>query len=236
MIKKIAILVIPMMLIRSCLGDPDPVEETIDTYHHYYNYLLESYDLQWEIDDMVLGSGHSYGIPAHAIVTLNEPEQEVLIRVRNAENKEPIDSLTHLMIEYASYMIALLGSEEEPVLFCEQLDTRPPSPGMIKFRILHTSEAMGPVDIYIGGDQQESLMLAEVDFTDLSEYVEASEVQLWTSIIVTPASILPADSTILEYPANTVFQTGRTYLCTIEHTSNTSESSFRMQVDEHPVY
>jgi hypothetical protein len=235
MIRKIAALVIPLMLLRSCLGDLDPIPPSIDTYHNYYNYLLESYDLQWEIDDQILGSGHSYGIPAQAIVTLNEPEQEVLIIARNDENGQLIDSLSYTMIEYGSYMIALMGTGEDPKLICETLDTRSPSAGMVKFRILHTSEAMGPVDIYIGGEQPESLMLAEVDFTDLSDYLEASPQQLWNSIIVTPASILPADSTILELQARE-FLSGGIYLCILEHASNSNESSFQMQVNMHPVY
>jgi hypothetical protein len=140
------------------------------------------------------------------------------------------------MFENGAYMIALLGTEEEPNLICEVMDTRIPSTGRVKFRFLHASKTMGPVDIYIGGDQAEYLALADVDFTHVSEYLEATEEKLWTSIIVAPANSLPADSTILEYTTNNIFQTGRIYLCTIGHISNSSESSYQMQVDVQPVY
>lgn len=235
--KKITVpLLLIILLLQSCLGDPDPIPESIDTYHYYYNYLLESYALQWEIDETIIGSGHAYGIPADAVVTLSDTEQEVLIRSRNNENGQLIDSLTYTMFENGAYMIALMGSEEEPHLICEVMDTRRPTAGNVKFRFLHAAKSMGPVDIYIGGDQPESLALADVGFAQVSEYLENTELQLWTSVIVTPANILPADSTILEYKNNSVFQTGGIFLCIIRHISSSSDSPFQMQADYQPVF
>ena len=237
MIRRIAILIlIPFIILQSCLKDPDPIPETIDTYHYYYNNLLESYDLKWQIDETVIGTGHSYGFPAQAVVSLETPEQKVLIQASNSDNSQLIDSLSYTMFEYGSFMIAVMGTEEEPYLICEQLDTRAPSPGMVKYLFLHTSEVLGPVDIYIGGDQPEHLALADIDYTQLSEYHEASQQQLWASVIMTPAGIPPADSTILEYKANNIFEPGWIHLCIIEHTLSSPESSFQIQVDDHPVY
>lgn len=237
MMKKIVVpLLLSILLLQSCLGDPDPIPESIDTYHYYYNYLLESYAVQWEIDDDIIGSGHAYGIPADAIVSLSKVEQEVLIRSRNTENELLVDSLSYTMFENAAYMIALLGSQDEPHLICEVMDTRVPSSGRVKFRFLHASESMGPVDIYIGGDQSEYLALANVGFTQASEYLEASEEQMWTSIVVAPANSLPADSTILEYTANTIFQNGGIYLLIINHISNSTDSPYQIQVDYQPVF
>ena len=235
--KKIAVpLLLPILLLQSCLGDTDPIPESIDTYHYYYNYLLESYDLQWEIDDVIIGSGHAYGIPAEATVTLAESPQEVLIRSRNSENDHLVDSLSYTMFENAAYMIATMGTEEDPELICEVMDIRVPSSGRLKFRFLHAAKAIGPVDIYIGGDQPDFLALADVDFTQVSEYLETTELQMWTSIIVAPANSLPADSTILEYTANTIFQTGGIYLCIISHMSSSNESPYQIQVDYQPVF
>lgn len=236
MIRYLSTLVVPLLLLQSCLGDTEPLPETIDTYHYYYNNLLEEYDLQWEIDDAVIGSGHSYGNPAQAIVSLSEPEQDVLIRAANSDNGLLIDSLSHRMYESASYMIAIMGTAQEPHLLCEPMDTRMPSAGMVKFRFLHTAEAMGPVDIYIGGSDAEHLALNAMGFTQLSEYQESSEEDIWTSVLVTPANTLPADSIILEYTANTVFRTGGVYLCILEHENSSSESSFQIMADDQPVY
>lgn len=236
MIKKIAALLVPILLLQSCLKDIDPKPGTIDTYHYYYNNLMEEYDLLWAIDDAVIGSGHSYGMPAQAVVSLNEPEQEVLIRAANSDNGLLIDSLSHLMFESVSYMIALMGTEEEPHLLCEPMDTRMPSFGMVKFRFLHTAEALGAVDIYIGGSDAEHLALPALEYTHLSEYQETSEEHLWTSVIVTPANVIPADSIVLEYTANTIFRTGGIYLCILEHENSSNESSFQILADDQPVY
>jgi len=234
--KYLVPILLIMLSFSACLKDPDPITQSIDTYHYYYNYLLESYGLQWEIDEHIIGFGHAYGIPAESLVGLDETEQEVLIRSRNAENDLLLDSLSYTMFEYGAYMIALMGTQEEPHLICEAMDTRIPSAGRVKFRFLHASESLGPVDIYIGGDQAESLALADVDFTQVSEYLEATEEQLWSSIIVAPANSLPADSIILEYTVNTIFQTGGIYLCVLSHISNSSDSPFQIQVDYQPVF
>ena len=197
---------------------------------------LDFYDLQWEINDVLIGSGHSYGYPAQAIVSLDTPEQEARILASNSDNGQLIDSLTQTFYENNAYLIAVMGTEEAPHMICETLDTRDPSPGMVKYRFLHTSEAMGPVDIYVGGDQQEHLVLEAMDYTQLSAYFESSQQELWNSLIVTPASILPADSTILEYTANNVFEPGWIHFCILEHENSSPESSFQITVDDHPVY
>jgi hypothetical protein len=236
MIKQVSALLVTFMLLHSCLADMDPLPDTIDTYHYYYNNLMEEYDLQWEVDDALIGNGHSYGIPARATVSLTEPEQEVQIRAFNSENSLLIDSLSYRMFESFSYVIALMGTSENPHLLCEAMDTRMPSAGMVKLRFLHTAEALGDVDIYIGGSEAEHLAFTAMEYAHLSEYQETSEEQIWTSVIVTPANMLPADSTILEYTANRIFRTGGVYLCILEHESSSIESSFQIQAHDQAVY
>jgi hypothetical protein len=234
---KIAVpLVIPLLLLQACLKEPDPIPDTIDTYQSYYNYLLEPYPVQWEIDDEIIGTGHDYGIPAQAIISLDHAEQELLIQTRDSESGLFLDSLSHTMYENGAYMIAILGTEEEPHLMCEAMDTRPPASGMIKFRFLNAAPVLGLVDIYIGGDLAENKVFSGVEYTSVSEYAEATGENMWEAVIVTPDNILPADSTILSYTANTIFRTGWIYLCTIGHSDNSIESSYQIQVDDQPVY
>jgi len=237
MIKKIAAPLLSMLiLLSSCLKEPDPIRETIDTYHKYYNFLLEPYKVQWEFDDAVIGIDHSYGYPAAAIVSLAETPQDALIKIRISEGGMLLDTLSHTFFEGGSYMIAILGTEEEPDLICEQIDTHTPSTGMVKFRFLLTSPTLGPVDIYIGGDTIENRVFSGLDYVSVSEYAEATEINMWESVIITPANSLPADSTILSYTANSIFRAGSSYLCTLGHSSSTIESSYEMQVDNQPLY
>ena len=234
--KNVTLLLLLIFSLQSCLKDPDPITQTINTYQFYYNYLLESFDVQWEIDDEVIGTGHSYGYPGEAIAILDQSEQDVLIRASNSDNGNLLDTLSYKLMENFSYMVAILGTEDEPHLLCEPLDTRRPTSGMVKVRFLHAAAAMGPVDIYIGGGLPENKALAGTSYTTISEYLEFTEDKLWDAVIVTPADSLPADSTILSYTANTVFNTGSVYLCTIGHSTNSSESSVQMVADDQPVY
>jgi len=237
MIKKIAApLLLMLILLSGCLKDPDPIPETINTYQKYYNYFLEPYDIQWEIDDLILGTGHSYGIPAEAVITLDQTEQKLLIQARDSDSGLLLDSLSYTMVENGAYMTAILGSEEEPHLLCEPIDTRPPASGMIKFRFLHAAPILGPVDIYVGGDLPEYKILSGVNYSSVTEYLEDTEENLWEAIIVTPANILPADSTILSYTANSIFRIGWSYLCAIGHSTSSNESSYQIHVDDQPIY
>ena len=230
----VPILVLAVSL-TACLKDPDPLPQTINTYQYYYNYLLETYDLQWEIDGQVLGS-HSYGSPAQAIIQLDTAEQEVLFRTRNPQTGSTIDSLSVSLYENQAYMLAMLGTEEDAHLLCEPMDTRYPSTGMVKYRFLHAVPSLGPVDVYTGGDMPENKVISGASFPEVTEYYESTEVDMWESIIITPANILPADSVLLSYTVNTIFRSGWVYLCTINHIDPDTTSSIEMQVFDQPIY
>ena len=234
--KNLAPLLLVLLFLPGCLGDHDPITQNINTYQFYYNYFLEPYDVQWEIDDELIGTDHAYGYPASAIAVLRQSEQEVLINTNNAETGDLIDSLSCTLMENFSYMVAILGTEDEPHLLCEPMDTRRPTTGKTKVRFPHAAAAMGPVDIYIGGDLPENKVLSQTNYPSLSEYLEFTEEDLWNSILITPADSLPADSTILSYTANTIFRTGWVYLCTIGHSENSVESSFQIVADDQPIY
>ena len=237
MIKNIAApLLVLLISLQGCLKEPEPGPQTKNTYEYYYNYLTEDHDLQWEIDDAVIGTDHNYGYPAQGQLVIGSTEQEVLIRVKNSDSGELVDSLSCLLYENVSYMIAQLGNDEEPYLLCEPMDTRYPSVGLIKLRFMNAAATMDPVDIYIGGDLPEDKVLSSVEYTSVTDYLELSEEALWNAVIVTPANTLPADSTILSYKANNIFKTGWIYLCVIAHSENSVESPYMIQVDDQPVY
>ena len=229
-------LIFSFLFFQSCLEEPEPIPENIITYHYYYNYLMEPYPVEWAIDDELLGTDHDYGMPAKAIYSLNQSEQMVLFQVKDADNGILIDSLSYTLYETGSYMIAILGTEEEPLLLCEQLDTHPPQGGSVKVQFLHTSPVLGPVDVYIGGNLSENKTFSGVGYSEITDYVDETEIDLWSEVTLTPAGILPADSTILSYTANSIFLTGNAYLCIIGHNNSSVESSYQIEVDEHPVY
>jgi hypothetical protein len=234
--KLIAPFLFLLALLPGCFDDPEPIPQTINTYEYYYNLLIEPYDVQWEIDDAIILSDHSYGTSTFAVEVLDQPEQEVLFRTRSSDSGLQLDSLSIFLRENGAYILAILGSEEEPQLLCEPIDTHFPSTGMSKIRFMHAAPDMGPVDIYIGGELPENRVVSGQDYASLTENLEATEEGLWNAIVITPASSLPSDSTILSFTANSVFHHGYSYLCIIGHSQNDIESSYQLQVTDQPIY
>jgi hypothetical protein len=234
--KIFPLLLFIMVMLPGCLDDPEPIPQTIVTYEYFYNMLLEPYDVQWELDDAIIIADQSYGNPSSAFAVLDQPEQEVLFRTRSSDSGLLLDSLSYFLKETGSYILAILGSEEEPHLLCEPIDTHFPSTGMIKLRFMHAAPDMSPVDIYIGGNQPENKVVSGESYATLSEYLEATEENLWNAILITPANTLPSDSTILSITANSIFHHGSSYLCIIGHSQSDSESSYQFQFNEQPIY
>jgi len=236
MTLKPAVPILVMVLsLTACLKDNEPMPRTFNTYQYYYNYFLEPYDLRWEIDGKTIGS-HPYGSAALAIIQLDTTSQELVFRTLNSESGTAIDTLSSLLYENGSYMLAMLGTEEEPHLLCEIMDTHYPTAGTVKYRFLHTVPGLGPVDIYAGGDQPENKIFSTIDYPQVTEYYESPEEDIWEAILITPAGILPEDSIILSYSVNQEFHSGWVYLCTIGHIDPDTTSDIEMQVFEQPIY
>ena len=101
---------------------------------------------------------------------------------------------------------------------------------------MQSSESMGDIDIYVGGELPEHRKLVGVGYGQLSPYVEATQESLWNAIVVTPADMAPADSTILSYTINNNFIPNKTYFGILNHTEADPQSSFRMQVFNQPSF
>ncbi len=235
--KKIVVLLMGSLLFfPGCLGDPDPVPETIEARLVFYNNLMEPDKVVWEVDNSVSLSGQSYGLPAEGVAELEDYSQLVHIKASSLEGGIALDSLDYHLDPFRYYMISILGTEEEPHLICDTMDTAFPTLGLMKMRFLQAAENMGTIDIYVGGGTPEHRILSGIEYSRLSDYVEASQESFWHAIIITPTGILPGDSTILSYTVNNSFIPNNTYLGIINHTEIDPESSFRMQVFNQPVY
>ena len=76
-------------------------------------------------------------------------------------------------------MISVLGTEQDPFLVYDTIDTSFPTLGLVKMRFLQASEAMGDVDIYVGGELPEHLKLQGVNYKQLTPYVESTQEAFW---------------------------------------------------------
>jgi len=235
--KKILIVLLgSLILLPACFDDPIPGPENLTARLIFYNNLMEADKIIWKVEEAESTSGQSYGIPYEGTVEVGGYDYPVRIAASTLEGGVTLDSLDCSLDPFSYYMVSIIGTEEEPRLQCDSMDTSFPSPGMVKMRFLQASESMGEVDIYIGGDLPEHRRFIGIAYGQLSEYVEATEESFWTAIIVTPAQTAPADSIILSYTVNINFAHNKTYFGIINHNETDPESSFRMQVFDQPSY
>ena len=233
--KMILFLLASLLLLPSCL-DPIETDDTLRSRLIYYNNLLETDKVVWTADEAESIAAQSYGVPAEDLIEVEGYGQMVRFDASTLDGEVFLGGFDYSIDPFSYYMISVLGTEQEPFLVYDTIDTSFPTMGMVKMRFLHATEAMGDVDIYVGGALPEHLKIEGVTYKELSPYVEATQEAFWNAVIVTPAQVAPADSIILSYEVNNNFVPNRTYFGIINHTEADPETSFRMQVFNQPNY
>jgi hypothetical protein len=223
------------LLLPSCL-DPIETDDTLQSRLIFYNNLLETDKVVWTVDDAESIAGQSYGVPVEDLIEVEGYSQMVRFDASTLEGEVSLGGFDYSIDPFRYYMISVLGTEQDPFLVYDTIDTSFPTIGMVRMRFLQASEAIGDVDIYVGGELPENLKLQGVTYKQLTPYVESTQEAFWNAIIVTPAQVSPADSIILIYEVNNNFVPNRTYFGVINHTEEDPESSFRMQVYNQPNY
>ncbi len=233
--KVIVLLLGSLLLLSSCL-DPIEIDDTLQSRLIFYNNLLETDKLVWNVDESESIPGQSYGVPMEDIIEVEAYSQMVRFDASTLDGGVSLGGFDYSVDPFKHYMISVMGTEGDPFLLCDTLDTSFPTLGMVKMRFLQASEGMGDVDIYVGGELPEHLTLTAVQYGQLTPYIEATQEAFWNAILVTPAQVSPADSTILSYTVNNNFIPNKTYFGIINHSESDPESSFRMQVFNQPSY
>ena len=234
--KVIVILLGVSLLLPACLDDPLPGPESLEAGLIFYNNLMEADKVLWKVDEAVSTTCQAYGVPIPSAVEVEGSSQQTRFVASTLDGGVALDSFDVFLDPFRYYMISIMGTEEDPLLVSDTIDTAPPTLGLLKMRFLHASKSMGSVDIYVGGGLPEHRKLTGIDYGQLSVYVEGTQESFWNAIIVTPADMTPDDSTLLSYTVNNNFIPNESYFGIINHTEVDPESSFRMQVFNQPSF
>jgi len=178
----------------------------------------------------------SYGVPIPGAVEVEGFGQQTRFVVSTLDGGVTLDSFDLFLDPFRYYMLSIMGTEDEPLIVSDTIDTSPPTLGLVKMRFLHASESMGAVDIYVGGELPEHRKLTGITYGELSVYVEGTQESFWNAVIVTPSDMTPEDSTLLSYTVNNNFIPNKVYFGIINHAETDPESSFRMQVFNQPSF
>ncbi|MEN8203238.1 MAG: hypothetical protein ABFS28_11630 [Bacteroidota bacterium] len=234
--RLVTFVLILSIILPGCLNEPDPpLPDSIRSYFILYNFLSESYDVHWDINEIGVESSQAYGLHLPGFSTLEEIKEDVLFSVKEAGSMRVIRSDTFTMEQNHYYIVSIMGTEQEPYILFEPMDLDAPSTGMVRLRLMQTAMEMGPVDLYIGGSTPDHKVISGIAYTDISDYIEASEEELWEAIIITPFGISPADSTILLFTANDVFTPNYVYLGVVGHVTNSPSSTLHLLLYDQPV-
>lgn len=233
-------LLIGMMVIMptGCQMDPDPDPSQPDPNRFYvnmYNFQMEGYEVEWNIHGVDVEPSQAYGNPLLSYFALDDIRENITLMVQEAGSNRVILSDTCTVEQNHYYLACLMGSEEDSILLIEPMDLSVPSLGKIKLRFMQTAMEAGPVDVYIGGSSPEHKLISGMAFSELSDYLEASEEELWESVIITPFDRLPSDTSLLSFMANEVFEPGRVYMGVIGHQSSSPSSSLQLLLYNQPV-
>lgn len=237
--KTHAVLLFLMVLVSSCLKDPDPgppLPSPSGSYINLYNFLTESYDVAWEVNDVIVESEHPYGTALLEFIEMDKEKQDATFTVKESKSTLFVDSEVYEMEQNQFYTVSILGNEKDPHIIFEAMEVQKPTLGLVKLRFMHTTLGLDAVDLYIGGSTPEHKVVSELSFPQTTEYLEASEKDLWESIVVTPANISPEDSSILSYTANDAFLPNNIYLGVIGHATSSPSSYLQLQLFKQPVY
>lgn len=237
--KTHAVLLFLMVFGASCLKDPDPtppIPTPTGSYINLYNFLTESYDLAWEVNDVNVEREHPYGTALLEFIEMDKELQNATFTVKESTSTLLIDSEVYEMEQNQFYTVSIAGNEKDPHILFEPMEVQKPTLGLIKLRFMNTILGLDAVDLYIGGSAPEHKVISELSFPQTSEYLEASQKDLWESITVTPANVSPEDSSILSYTANDIFLPNNIYLGVIGHATSSETSALQLQLYKQPVY
>lgn len=236
--KNHAILLFLMVIGVSCLKDPDPappLPTLTGSYVNLYNFLTESYDIAWEINEVIVESEHAYGTALLEFIEMDKELQNATFTISESQSTQVIDSEIFEMEQSQFYTVSILGNKKDPHILFESMEVQRPALGMVKLRFIHTTLGLDAVDLYVGGTAPEHKVVSGLSFAQITEYLEASQEDLWESIVVTPVNVSPEDSSILSYTTNNVFLPNNIFLGVIGHATSSASSALQLQLFTQPV-
>ncbi len=223
LMKRFTSLILLSLLLASCNKDEEPVTEEFSAYCSLYHFVDIPENLVWEIDGVAVDWEQDYGSVISGFVLLEEEREEISFIMKNAITGNVIDSLSFSLTDQSSYLLSILGSEDEPISLFEEVSPGLPSSGNLNIRFLHAAPELHSLDIYLGGGDPENKIINRLAYAGLTGYQEVDERSAQISITVTsPEGSSEPDSAYLYYAFNDALVRGRNYLTVIAPASSDS--------------
>lgn len=117
------------------------------------------------------------------------------------------------------------GSKDDPTFFIQEIDTRQPQAGRVKFQVLHSAAGQNSIDVYMGDTTMEKRLVSDLDYLVLSTPFEALDSDARADITVSKHSEeYNRDSVLLSSVYNEDIISGASYLSIVANFTFDPES------------
>jgi hypothetical protein len=179
----------------------------------------------WEVDEYEVPEEQQYGQLFPGSLILESDTDEILFVVKHPGTKEVLLSQLFSLEQDKFYNVIVGGSEDDPSLLIDEIDTYPPAAAKVKFQIFHAIPDQGPVDLYMGDTTMDKRVLTALEYLDLTDPFEVTDFDARALIVVTAHSDeFDQDSLLIRAEYNDQVISGASYLTVLAHDTWNTDS------------
>ena len=215
--KKLALLTIFFSLFcLSCTGEPELDPEEIRAYCYLYQFVPGLENVNWIVDDIEVPNEQPYGSYFPVSVVLESVSQEINFTIKHAGTGDILESQSFTLEKDQNYSVIITGTELDPVMLIQEIETSRPQSGNVKFQVLHSAIYKDSIDVYMGGTSPERRVVSDMDFTELSDPFEAKDFEARAVITVAVHdSAYNQENVLLTSVYNELIHSGANYLTVV---------------------
>ena len=216
--KLLPISVLLSTVLLSCMKEQEPEPELIRAYCNLYHFIPGMEGVIWQVDDSEVPEEQLYAQLLPGYIILESATDEMIFAVKHPGTKEVLVSQLVPLEQDKFYNVIVYGSEDDPTLLINEIDTNQPAAGKVKFQILHAIPNQGPIDLYMGDTTMDKRVLTALDYQVLSDLFEVSDYDARVLMAATAHSdeYIP-DSILIYSEYNDLVVSGASYLSVITH-------------------
>ena len=210
----------------SCNKEPEPEPEVIRAYCYLYHFIPGMGSVIWEVDEYEVPEEQLFGLLFPGSLILESATQEMLISVKHPGTKEVLVSQLFTVEQDKFYTVIVGGSEADPSLLIDEIDTNQPAAGKVKFQVLHAIPDQGPVDLYMGDTTSGKRVITALEYEGLTDPFEVSDFDARALIATTAHSDeFDTDSLLIRSEYNDQVISGASYLTVLAHDTWETDSN-----------
>ena len=191
------------LLMASCKKDPVEQPEEIRSYVSIVSLLKVPSTITWVVDGTEVPNEQAYGSRILGAVLLETDSEEISFTAKYTSSGSQIESLLLTMDKDKHYLIVLYGSDEEPALNFQEIETTLPQGDRLKFQFLHAVPSADSIDVYMGSTEAEDRVVSDLSFSEYSGYFEVFDYKARQSVTLSVhGDVYDPEKEILSYEYN----------------------------------